>query len=42
MTEGEFWGSTPRKLAALTEVHIELNSGGKKPTADIGYVDQVL
>lgn len=42
--ESHFWRMTPRKLNALTKVHVEINSPGEskanKPTT--GYIDQIF
>ena len=53
MTEDSFWRCAPRKLAALTAVHVEINDPNKErnpdeqiqtraPTIRRGYIDQVL
>lgn len=45
--ERQFWRMTPRKLKALTDAHIDLNSskeGGSdtKSKSGVGYIDQVI
>ncbi|MND38190.1 hypothetical protein D3C81_323970 [compost metagenome] len=44
MPEKSFWRSTPKKLAALAEVHVRLNGGEKSDTnkRPRGYIDQVM
>lgn len=43
MSEKAFWSCTPRKLHALSEVHIEVNAGGKKGNKQqYGFIDQVI
>lgn len=45
-TEKAFWRMSPRKLNALSNAHIELNSSSedkpKKTAQTTGYIDQVL
>ena len=49
-SEREFWRMSPRKLRALSTIHVELNSqdskkGGKspkQPSVKKGYIDQVF
>lgn len=44
-TELQFWRMTPRKLNALTNVHVKFNgggSGGDKQSQQTGYIDNVF
>jgi uncharacterized phage protein (TIGR02216 family) len=44
-TERQFWRMSPRKLNALTDAHIDLNSqnhDSKKQDIQTGYIDQVI
>lgn len=46
-SEREFWRMTPRKVKALTDAHVELNSSpedrekAKKDKPKFAYIDQI-
>lgn len=42
-SEKEFWKMTPRKLNALSDLHIKINANDKKGTNPRpGYIDQIM